>query len=130
MEIAGVESKDLFRSDFTEIKDAPALRGDGLKEPKLTQIELADLLKNTVRDIASALLADEGIGSHELGYFYGILMDHVRSKLLGGSTVGSASPDLLTHALRHRHTIIANFKQRQGLVSSVVKHKKEFADAS
>ena len=130
VEIAGVESKDLFRSDFTEIKDGPALRGDGLKEPKLTQVELADLLKNTVRDIASALLADEGIGSHELGYFYGILMDHVRSKLLGGSTVGSASPDLLTHALRHRLTIIANFKQRQGLVSSVVKHKKEFADAS
>jgi type III restriction enzyme len=130
VEIAGVESKDLFRSDFTEITDAPALRGDGAKEPKLSQSELADLLKNTVRDIASALLADEGIGSHELGYFYGVLMDHARSKLLGGSTVGSASAELLTHALRHRHTIVANFKQRLGLVSSIVNHKKEVANAS
>jgi type III restriction enzyme len=129
VEIGGVESKDLFRSDFTEIKDAPALRAAGLKDAKLTQTELADLLKSTIRDIASALLAEEGIGSHELGYFYGILMDHVRSKLLGGSTVGSASEELLTHALRHRHTIMTNFKQRLGLVSSIVNHKKEVAHA-
>lgn len=129
VEIAGVESKDLFRSDFTEIKNAPALRAAGLTGAKLSQTELADLLKSTMRDIASALLAEEGIGSHELGYFYGVLMDHVRSKLLGGSTVGSASEELLTQALRHRHTIITNFKQRLGLVSSVVNHKKEVAHA-
>ena len=83
-----------------------------------------------MRDIASLLLADEGIGSHELGYFYGILMDHVRGKLLSGATVGSASEDSLTLAIRHRHTLIGNFKQRLGLVGSVIKYRKEAPNAN
>lgn len=130
VEIEGIESKDLFRSDFTEIIDPPSGGRRAPVEKALTPTELADLLKNTIRDIASMLLADEGIGSHELGYFYGILMDHVRSKLLAGATVGSAKPEQLALAIRHRHTLIGNFKQRLGLVGSIIKHRKEAAGAN
>jgi type III restriction enzyme len=129
VEIEGIESKDLFRSEFTQIIDPPPSGGQAATASKLSRNELADLLKNTIRDIAAALLADEGIGSHELGYFYGVLMDHVRAKLLAGATVGSATPESLTMAIRHRHTLHANFKQRLGLVGSVIKHRKEARDA-
>ncbi len=83
VEIEGIESKDLFKSDFTQIIDPPLSGRTAPKESKFSQIELRDLLKHTVRDIADALLADEGIGSHELGYFYGVLMDHIRQSCSG-----------------------------------------------
>jgi hypothetical protein len=130
VEIEGVESKDLFNSDFIKIIDPPEGGRVPAKKDMPSQPELVEMLKSTVRDIASALLADEGIGSHELGYFYGVLMDHVRAKLLGGATAGSASVELLTHAIRHRHTLLGNFKQRQGLVSSIVKYRKEAPNAN
>ena len=130
VEIEGVEGKDLFRSDFTQIIDPPQHGRPALAASKLSKEDLVDLLKNSVRDIGSALLADEGIGSHELGYFYGVLMDHVRAKLLGGATAGAATTELLTQAVRHRHNLHANFKQRQGLVSSIIKYRKESSNAS
>ncbi len=130
VEIEGVESKDLFKSDFIKIIDPPEGGRVPAKKDLPSQPELVEMLKSTVRDIASALLADEGIGSHELGYFYGVLMDHVRAKLLGGATAGGAAVELLTHAIRHRHTLLGNFKQRQGLVSSIVKYRKEAPNAN
>jgi type III restriction enzyme len=130
VEIEGVESKDLFNSDFIKIVDPPESGRVPAKKDLPSQPELVEMLKSTVRDIASALLADEGIGSHELGYFYGVLMDHVRAKLLGDATAGGATAELLTHAIRHRHTLLGNFKQRQGLVSSIVKYRKEAPNAN
>ena len=130
VEIEGVEGKDLFKSDFTQIIDPPQHARPKSGENKLSKEDVVDLLKNSVRDVASVLLADEGIGSHELGYFYGVLMDHVRAKLLGGATAGSASAELLQHALVHRHELLANFKQRQGLVNSIIKYRKESSNAS
>ena len=87
--------------------------------------ELAESLKNSVRDIAANLLAEEGVGSHELGYFYGVLMDHVNKRMLGGKTLGAAAIEELRHALNRRHRMAANFKNIPGLVSSIVKYKKE-----
>jgi hypothetical protein len=71
------------------------------------------------------LLAEEGIGSHELGYFYGVLMSHVRVQMLEGKTVGTASVEQLRHALNRRHRIASNFRTRPGLVTSIIKYKPE-----
>jgi hypothetical protein len=78
-----------------------------------------------VRDIATNLLAEEGVGSHELGYLYGVLMDHVSKRMLGGKTLGAAGIDELRHALNRRHRMAANIKNTPCLVSSIVKYKKE-----
>lgn len=124
VEIASVEGKKLEKGSFVEIVDGPAVLSRNKTEQQLTHDELVDQLKHTVRDVASSLLADEGVGSHELGYFYGVLMDHVRSKLLNGSSAGAAADNLLRHALNHRHTIAANFQQKPGLVASIINHRK------
>jgi len=83
------------------------------------------LLKHSVLDIAEDLLAEEGIGSHEKGYLYGVLMDHASKKLLEGKTVGAAPVEALRHALNRRHRLAANFKGMPGLVGSIVKYRKE-----
>ncbi|MBF8296933.1 MAG: Helicase ATP-binding protein [Bacteroidetes bacterium] len=90
----------------------------------LTREELIDELKHTVRDTADILLAEEGVGSHELGYLYNIIMDHVRMKMLDGKSAGAASAESLKHALRQRHNLSRNFKEKPGLVASIVKYRK------
>ncbi|MBU1746038.1 MAG: DEAD/DEAH box helicase family protein [Proteobacteria bacterium] len=130
VEISGVVGQTLDGSGFREIREAPALYG--VKKP-LSEIDdpiqLAELLKTSVRDVAANLLAEEGIGSHELGYLYGVLMDHVREKMLGGKTVGTAGVAELRHAINCRHRLAANFKNRPGLIASIVNYKQEAGHA-
>jgi len=130
VEISGVVGQTLDGSGFREIREAPPLYG--VRKP-LSEIDdplqLAELLKTSIRDIAAYLLAEEGIGSHELGYLYGVLMDHVRRKMLGGKTVGTAGIAELRHALHCRHRLSANFKNRPGLVASIVIYKEESSHA-
>jgi len=52
------------------------------------------------------------------------LMDHVREKLLDGKSAGTANLQSLTHALSHRYNLLRNFKEKPGLVASIVKYKK------
>ena len=44
---------------------------------------------------------------------------------LGGKTLGAAAIEELRHALNRRHRMAANFNNTPGLVSSIVKYKKE-----
>jgi len=113
-------------SGFREIHEAPTAYI--VKKPikEITDpAELADRLKKNVRDHAADLLADEGIGSHELGYLYGVLMSHVSKKMLNGKTVGTASLEELHHALNRISKMSANIKAKPGLVNSIVSHKVE-----
>lgn len=131
VEISGVEGRNLDGSGFLEIHEAPAAYSakktpDEIDDPA----ELAELLKNSVRDIAASLLAEEGIGSHELGYIYSILIEHVNQRMLGGKTVGTASIEELRHAINRRHQMAGNFKSRPGLVASMVQYKREAQSAN
>jgi hypothetical protein len=75
------------------------------------------------------MLAEEGIGSHELGYLYGVLMNHVSQKMLSGKTVGFASVEELRYAINCRNKIQVNFKNRPGLVESIINYKREVPHA-
>ncbi|MBC6951503.1 hypothetical protein DWB58_26550 [candidate division KSB1 bacterium] len=126
VEIESVQGKMLDGSGFKEIREAPS--GYVINKPPEEindPAELADRLKNSVRDIAANLLAEEGIGSHELGYLYSVLMSHTSKKMLNGKTVGTASVEELRHALNRIHRMSANIKLRPGLVNSIVTYKAE-----
>lgn len=126
VEIASVQARTLDKTGFIELHEPPTPYRVGKTNVETENaVELAELLKHSVRDVAEDLLAEEGIGSHEKGYLYGILMDHVSQKMLGGKTVGTAAVEELRHALNRRHRMRENFKSMAGLVSSIVKYKKE-----
>lgn len=129
VEIDAVTAQNLFRDDFIEILSESDYSKTNIKPKDITKDEMIDTLKRNIRDICSALLAEEGIGSFELGYFYGVMMDHVKNKLLNDSSVGLASEENLMHAIRHRHTILQNFRGFPGLVASIVNYKKESSNA-
>ena len=131
VEISGVEAKPLDGSGFMEIHEpAPPPYGKSLSPEEVQDpAKLADRLKNSIRDIAMNLLAEDGIGSNELGYLYGVLVDHIRNKMLGGKTIGSASINDLKHALNCLYRMEANIKGKPGLTASIVKYKPEVPDA-
>lgn len=129
--ISAVEGQKLDGSGFREIREAPAFYSAKKAPAEINDpAELAERLKNSVRDIASSLLADEGIGSHELGYLYGVLMEHVSQRMLGGKTVGTASIIELRHAINRQSRMMANLKERRGLVASIINHKREAHNAN
>jgi hypothetical protein len=131
VELAGVKVQPLDGSGFQEIHEPPTPERSGRPGDESDDAaEFAESLKRSVRDIAADLLAEEGIGSHELGYLYGVLMEHVRKKMLGGQTVGEAGIEALRHALNRRHRMAANLKGKPGLVSSIVKYKPEASHAN
>jgi hypothetical protein len=126
VEIESVEGRTLDGSGFREIQDAPAQSKTSYSPDEITDpIELGERLKHSIRDIASDLLADEGIGSHELGYLYGVLIDHVSKKMLGGKTVGTASLEELRHASNRIQKMEKNIKDRPGLINSMIEYRRE-----
>ena len=130
VEIKGITAKRLDGEGFLEIHEAPPFyRSIEGSDKELDAAELVEMLKHSVRDIAADLLATEGIGSHELGYLYNVLMDHVRAKLLRGKSAGAAEVADLKHALNHLPGLAENLRERPGLVASIVKYKEEAAHA-
>jgi len=130
VEIESVTAHRLFDDDFIEILSESDRSALSVKQPELSPEVLIESLKKNLRNIGAALLADEGIGSFELGYFYSVLMDHVNDKLLNGERLNFALPENLYHALQHRYTILHNFQNYPGLVSSIVKYKREKINAT
>jgi hypothetical protein len=131
VDIEAIESQRLDGQGFLEISEPPALYSAGKSPDEINDpVELASRIKNIVRDIASNLLAEEGIGSHELGYLYGILIDHVSKRMLSGKTVGTANIEELHHAINCRSKLQSNFKNNPGLVTSIIKYKREAKDAN
>jgi len=124
VEVESVRGTKLVQEDFIQILEPPSTHTSPKEEKEVDIAILVDQLRHTIRDIANDLLAEEGIGSHELGYLYNVLMDHVREKLLDGKSAGTANLQSLTHALSHRYNLLRNFKEKPGLVASIVKYKK------
>jgi len=67
---------------------------------------------------------EAGIGSHELGYLYGVLIDHISDKMLSNKTVGSADLNDLKFAFYHLKNVEENIIKRPGLVDSIIKYKE------
>jgi len=131
VEISKVEIKEII---------SKRLDGDGFKEiiqgpPKMTPLEKTaekqslpeaiDKLKQNILDIAKYILAEEGIGSDELGYFYDVLLEHIKKKMLGGKTLGKSQVDDLVYAYDHSRLLVYHFAKRMGLAASIVKYRTE-----
>jgi type III restriction enzyme len=130
VEYEHVEARRLAEREFVELIEPPMGSGGKYAEKEITNEELSESLTHTLRDLAAYLLAEEGVGSQELGYLYGVLIDHVRAKLLDGAGLTTATPESLKRAIHVRSTLQRNFKDKLGLVSSIVKYKREVKSAS
>jgi len=129
VEYEHVEARRPTDPEFIELIEPPKGSVGRPVEREQSQAELAESLTHTIRDLAAYLLAEEGIGSQELGYLYGVLIEHVRIKLLEGASPATATAELLKRALHHKSTLQRDIKDKIGLVSSIVKYKQEVQSA-
>jgi len=131
VKIEGVTAQTLEKGGFVEIHEPPSpyvVKRRAEEEPDASQ--MSETLKHSVRDIAADLLCEEAIGSHELGYLYNVLMDHLRVKLLRGNSMGMAELSDLKHALNHLPHLVHNFRSRPGLAASIIKYKEGASHAN
>ena len=126
VEIDKIVTKRLDGHGFIELIQAP---------PKLSPLEKAanspslaeaiESLKQNILDIAKYILAEEGIGSHELGYFYDVLLEHIKRKMLSGRALRKAQVEDLIYAYDHSRLLVYHFVKKPGLAASVVKYRTE-----
>ncbi|MBI4690584.1 MAG: DEAD/DEAH box helicase family protein [Nitrospirae bacterium] len=117
--IKGVSLDETRRLEIHTPPDVTSSESNG-KEDNGNFIEK---LKQNVLDMGIALLYEAGIGSHERGYMYNVLMDHIRDKMFKGESAGFASKEDLKLALLKLPEIGRNFSSLPGLVEGIVRDR-------
>lgn len=121
VELSGIKGVSLDESRRLEIYTPPEV--DSSKETIEENGDLIEKLKRNVLDIGVTLLYEAGIGSHERGYMYSVLMDHIRDKMFKGESAGFASKGSLKFALSKLQEIYRNFSALPGLIESIVRYR-------
>jgi type III restriction enzyme len=121
VELSGVKGVSLDKTRRLEIYTPPEVESS--KETTEENGDLIEMLKRNVLDVGVTLLYEAGIGSHERGYMYSVLMDHIRDKMFNGESAGFASKDNLKFALLKMQEIYRNFSGLPGLVESIVRYR-------
>lgn len=121
VELSGVKGVSLDKTRRLEIYTPPEVVSSN--ETIEENGDLIEMLKRNILDIGVTLPYEAGIGSHERGYMYSVLMDHIRDKMFNGESAGFASKDNLKFALLKLQEIYRNFSNLPGLVESMVRYR-------
>ena len=119
-EISGVERTELTPEGWTIREEGPTYEAGG--EVELDIDQLADGIQQELLDMADRLLEHAGHSSQFKGQLYRILLGHVRTKFLDGTSLGLAE----RHHLEAAHRMLPHVEQRikgvPGLVEGMVKY--------
>ena len=119
-EISSVESTELTPEGWTIREEAPTYEAGG--EVELDMEQLADGIKDGLLEMADRLLEHAGHSSQFKGRIYGILLSHVRTKFLDGTSLGLAERHHLETARRMLPHVERTIKGVPGLVEGMVKY--------
>lgn len=124
VEVSGIKGVSLDETRRLEIHTPPEVTSSNASDEE-DNGNLIEKLKKNVLDTGIALLYEAGIGSHERGYMYNVLMDHIRDKMFNGESAGFASKEDLNLALLKLPEISRNFSSLPGLVESIVRYRDD-----
>ncbi len=118
--IASVEGKELTGAGWTTYGSAPSTNGETSAdvEPE----DLADYIKTELLEMSDRMLTDAGFTTQFKGQLYSILLDHVRTKFLDGTSLGLSDHQALSTTRRMLKHVEDEISRRKGLVSGMVKH--------
>ncbi len=126
VEIDKIVSKRLDGHGFIEIIQGPPKLSPLEKKANTPSLpEAIEKLKQNILDIAKYILAEEGIGSHELGYFFDVLLEHIKRKMLSGKTLSKAQIEDLIYAYDRSRFLVYHFAKKPGLAASIIKYRSE-----
>jgi superfamily II DNA or RNA helicase len=124
VEVSSIKGLSLDDTRRLEIHTPPEVASSNASDEE-DNGNLIEKLKKNVLDTGIALLYEAGIGSHERGYMYNVLMDHIRDKMFNGESAGFASKEDLKLALLKLPEISRNFSSLPGLVESIVRYRDD-----
>ncbi len=119
-EISGVESTELTANGWTIREEGPTYETGG--EVELDTDQLADGIQQELLDMADRLLEHAGHSSQFKGGIYGMLLGHVRTKFLDGTSLGLAERHHLEAARRMLPHVERTMKGVPGLIEGMVKY--------
>ena len=119
-EISGVESTELTPGGWTIREEGPTYETGG--EVELDTDQLADGIQQELLDMADRLLEHAGHSSQFKGRIYRILLGHVRTKFLNGTSLGLAERHHLEAAHRMLLHVERTIKGVPGFVEGMVKY--------
>ena len=122
-EITSVEGKELTGAGWTTIGSAPAVNGKIATEVKPEDLAVA--IRDELLEMSDRMLSHAGFTTQFKGQMYSILLDHIRTKFLDGSSLGMADPQALETTWRMLERVEDVIIRRNGLVSGMVKHGME-----
>ena len=119
-DISGVERQELTGAGWMALESAPDSHGGASVE--MGPEEYAEAIKAALLEMAENLLSDAGHTAQFKGKIYGILLEHVRSNFLEGTSLGLAEPHHLETAWRMLAKVEQNIAETPGLVAGMVKY--------
>ena len=118
--LSGVKGKELTAGGWTTRTSAPEDVDGALAD--IPQEDLAEHVKDELLAMAGRLL--DGVGHTLLyrGRIYAVLLEHVRSNFLEGTSLGLAEPHQVQTASKMLYQVEENIKDTPGLVEGMVKY--------
>ncbi|MFQ3610243.1 MAG: DEAD/DEAH box helicase family protein [Fimbriimonadales bacterium] len=126
VDITGVVGKELGSRGWKEIHSAPnlpaGLPADGTP---ISDEALREAIKEMLLDSAEELTVQAGYAASFKGQVYSILIDHIREKFLGGSSLGLAERSQLEFVWKMLPQVIQRIQSVPGLIAGVIEHGDE-----
>ena len=119
-EISGIESTELTSGGWSVREAAAEYLADGDVDVDREDLEAA--IKQELLDMSDRLLEYAGFAITFKGHIYGILLVHVRTKFLDGTSLGLAERHHLDAAWRMLPQVEERIKTTAGLVEGMVKY--------
>lgn len=109
--VRSIRSRDLGTGAYEVLEGMPEGAGGGGAGGSASARgeKPAERLKGMLLEKASALLAEAGYGRSNAGRLYGVILDHVRGKMLRGSTLAEARTEDIEFAIGRIEDIAASF---------------------
>ena len=119
-EITSIESTELTEGGWSVREAAAEYVTGGSVDVNREDLEVA--IKQGLLDMADRLLEYTGFSMQFKGHVYGILLEHVRTKFLDGTSLGLSERHHLDVAWRMLPQVEARLKSTAGLVEGMVKY--------
>lgn len=117
--IAGVVGQELGARGWRTIQSAPEL--EGVPEPvDISDEALRDAVKATLLDMAESLTVEAGYAATFKDRVYSALIHHVRTKFLGGTSLGLADRPALNFAWKMMRQVRTSVAAVPGLVAGII----------
>ena len=123
-EIDSIKSEELTGDGWTIYQSADDINeraGNGLADDPNPQT-LKVHVKSELMQMASRMLDDRGYSDQFRGRVYSVLLDHVRTKFLLGTSIGLAEHEHLVAASRMLHRVEEAIMDQRGLIEGIVEH--------